>query len=48
MYIWALGLFAAGQAATMVCTYSGYVHSLINLIDISLRLSEHLGLSMYG
>ena len=23
LYIWALGLFAAGQAATMVCTYSG-------------------------
>ena len=23
LYVWALGLFAAGQAATMVCTYSG-------------------------
>ncbi|KAL1495558.1 hypothetical protein AB1Y20_016921 [Prymnesium parvum] len=25
LYLWALGLFAAGQAATMVCTYSGQI-----------------------
>lgn len=25
LYIWALGLFAAGQAATMVCTYAGQI-----------------------
>jgi hypothetical protein len=25
LYIWALGLFAAGQASTMVCTYAGQI-----------------------
>lgn len=25
LYMWALGLFAAGQAATMVCTYAGQI-----------------------
>jgi len=25
LYIWAIGLFAAGQAATMVCTYAGQI-----------------------
>jgi len=25
LYFWALGLFAAGQAATMVCTYAGQI-----------------------
>lgn len=25
LYVWALGLFAAGQASTMVCTYAGQI-----------------------
>jgi len=25
LYLWAVGLFAAGQAATMVCTYAGQI-----------------------
>ena len=25
LYVWAFGLFAAGQAATMVCTYAGQI-----------------------
>ena len=35
LYVWALGLFAAGQAATMVCTYSGQI--LMNgMLDLQL------------
>ncbi|EOD07450.1 hypothetical protein EMIHUDRAFT_52098, partial [Emiliania huxleyi CCMP1516] len=36
LYVWALGLFAAGQSSTMVCTYAGQV-IMGGMVQIKLR-----------
>ena len=44
LYVWALGLFAAGQASTMTCTYAGQI-IMGGMLQIKLPLAAQVALT---
>ena len=41
LYIWAIGLLAAGQAATMTCTYAGQI-IMGGCLEIKLKMWQQV------